>query len=527
MLTLFALGALLFGVPALAPAVQTPAVELEQSSALPSLPAPIERVSLSNSGALVRRRARIEASGRYVIGPLPAALLERDLVLRLSGGQVGGLRLSEPKPNREDLAPLQDELQRLGLQQDAHEAREQRIRILRDGVLKRLEGLGQSPGLEPSAVDHLLAWAGDKLVGYDQEIEASRAESKPIRERISALEELLAQPRAPMRELELDVQLAGPEAASCELEYLVSDCRWTPLYDLRVSGFEAEPSLEIAFRAEIEQRTGEDWNGVALELSTARPDRGAARPSLPRWTARVIEPNRDPHGYSDGLALASEAPPPTEPERALEIWSVPGPSALPSGASRTVEIGRLRLPIAIEHCALPTKGAGVWRIGRLRYEGQRTLLPGLASVYLEGDYVGKADLPRRFAGEELELPLGLDPRLSIARAALVDKSQAPGLFGSRRRLDQRWRIELTAGPGRPVKVFVEEALPISNDSRVAVELLRGELAPSGDERFKKQREERGLLVFPLRVEPGSTARFEWGFSVSFPDRLELELAPGP
>ncbi len=241
----------------------------------------------------------------------------------------------------------------------------------------------------------------------------------------------------------------------------------------------------------------------------------------------MIEPNRDPHGYSDGLALASEAPPPTEPERALEIWSVPGPSALPSGASRTVEIGRLRLPIAIEHCALPTKGAGVWRIGRLRYEGQRTLLPGLASVYLEGDYVGKADLPRRFAGEELELPLGLDPRLSIARIPLVDKSQAPGLFGSRRRLDQRWRIGLTAGPGRPVKVFVEEALPISNDSRVAVELLRGELAPSGEERFKKQREERGLLVFPLRVEPGSTARFDWGYSVSFPDRLELELAPGP
>jgi uncharacterized protein (TIGR02231 family) len=252
---------------------------LDQSPAPPSLLAPIERVSLSNSGALVRRRARIEVSGRYVIGPLPASLLERDLVLRLAGGQVAGLRLSGPKPDRKGLGPLEDELQRLGLQQDAYEAREQRIRILRDGVLKRLEGLGQSPGPDPSAVDQLLACAGDKLLGYDQEIEASRAESKPIRERVSELEDLLAKPRAPMRELVLDVQLAGPEAAACELEYLVSDCRWTPLYDLRVSGFEAEPSLEIAFRAEIEQRTGEDWSEVALELSTARPDRGAAVPA--------------------------------------------------------------------------------------------------------------------------------------------------------------------------------------------------------------------------------------------------------
>lgn len=530
MLTAFTLGSLLLA-SLLLPASQVPAAEAPASAALPELAAPIDRVTLSSSTALVRRRARVASSGTFRLPALPASVDESELVLRLRGGQVGALRLGQPRDLRTDLLPLEAERAELARRVRLLEQRRETLGQLRRGVILRLEAIGQGGGADTLRCEEVLAWTSGRLAAYDLELNGIVDELAPLEERLTAIDKRFVQPRALQRELEIDVVLSGQEPALLELEYPRKGASWRPVYDLRVRGFDSEPTLELLIRAEIEQTTGEDWSGVSLELSTAEPERGASRPPLPRWSARVHEPVQDPYTYGDAV-LQAQAPPPPGSEaasaaRALEVWQVPGRSDLVSGGRRTVPIDSASLPIAIEHFAAPAQGAGVWRVGRLRYQGQKTLLPGSASVYLEGDFVGKAELPRRFSGEELELPLGLDPRLSIARTALLDKSQAPGLFGSRRRLDQRWRIELAAGPGRPVTVFVEEALPISNDSRIAVELERGQLQPSPDERFRAQREERGLLVFPLRVEPGSRASFDWGYSVSFPDRLQLELAPGP
>lgn len=54
--------------------------------------------------------------------------------------------------------------------------------------------------------------------------------------------------------------------------------RWQPIYDARIDTGtkERKPSLELVRRAEINQRTGEDWADVALAVSTVRTSRAAA-----------------------------------------------------------------------------------------------------------------------------------------------------------------------------------------------------------------------------------------------------------
>jgi hypothetical protein len=63
------------------------------------------------------------------------------------------------------------------------------------------------------------------------------------------------------------------------VEYFVPGARWTPTYVCRINS--AESSASIAVRALICQRTGEDWSGVRLELSTAEPMAWCALPELP------------------------------------------------------------------------------------------------------------------------------------------------------------------------------------------------------------------------------------------------------
>ncbi|NTX38915.1 MULTISPECIES: DUF4139 domain-containing protein [unclassified Myxococcus] len=66
--------------------------------------------------------------------------------------------------------------------------------------------------------------------------------------------------------------------ALISLEYAVPGARWVPTYDLRLPRTLEEGTLRM--RASIIQRTGEDWTGVKLAVSTAALDRKAEVPEL-------------------------------------------------------------------------------------------------------------------------------------------------------------------------------------------------------------------------------------------------------
>ncbi|MEQ8957290.1 MAG: DUF4139 domain-containing protein, partial [Coleofasciculus sp. C2-GNP5-27] len=63
------------------------------------------------------------------------------------------------------------------------------------------------------------------------------------------------------------------------VEYFVPGARWTPTYLCRLES--STNTAAIAVRAFLCQRTGEDWSGVRLELSTANPMTWCELPELP------------------------------------------------------------------------------------------------------------------------------------------------------------------------------------------------------------------------------------------------------
>ncbi|ELS31080.1 MULTISPECIES: DUF4139 domain-containing protein [Pseudanabaena] len=63
------------------------------------------------------------------------------------------------------------------------------------------------------------------------------------------------------------------------VEYFVQGAKWVPTYVCRLNS--ANNTAAIALRALICQRTGEDWSGVKIELSTATPTGWCELPELP------------------------------------------------------------------------------------------------------------------------------------------------------------------------------------------------------------------------------------------------------
>jgi uncharacterized protein (TIGR02231 family) len=81
----------------------------------------------------------------------------------------------------------------------------------------------------------------------------------------------------------VDLERAG--RVDVDLSYLVTGASWAPRYDLR--GDADGDRVELALSAMVEQRSGEDWDGVQLTVSSAQPGLGTVVPALdPFWLQR-------------------------------------------------------------------------------------------------------------------------------------------------------------------------------------------------------------------------------------------------
>ena len=89
----------------------------------------------------------------------------------------------------------------------------------------------------------------------------------------------------------IEVQVVEAGTFAAELSCVVNNASWRPLYDVRLKEHEEHGrGLSVSTFAEVRQQTGQDWNGVALVVSTARPALNQRLPELEPWFLDVYEP---------------------------------------------------------------------------------------------------------------------------------------------------------------------------------------------------------------------------------------------
>ena len=269
----------------------------------------IDAVKVYAAGATVTRKAELPASGGELpkiveIAGLPLALDDSSLRVRVEAqGEnapiAGDVRIGLAVPERQETpAPSLDEEVRAAA---AEVRRIQDSIALIDNeisVLQQLQVPSRPAGEAliappPSPISARLALANFR----DEQIRARIQEKRETREQLRLAQENLAdlqqkQARASSARdarpdelrksavVSLSYQGDSPWTQSARLvvEYFVPGARWTPAYVCRLNS--AERTATIAVRGLICQRTGEDWSGVRLELSTAEPVSWCELPQL-------------------------------------------------------------------------------------------------------------------------------------------------------------------------------------------------------------------------------------------------------
>ncbi len=109
------------------------------------------------------------------------------------------------------------------------------------------------------------------------------------------LSELNAQQGIYTSEIVLAVNSERATSGSFVLSYIVKNAGWFPNYDIRVK--DVENPIELAYKGNVYQTSGESWDDVKLTLSTGDFSQTASKPSLVPWRLTFYIPG---YAYKNG-----------------------------------------------------------------------------------------------------------------------------------------------------------------------------------------------------------------------------------
>lgn len=218
---------------------------------------------------------------------------------------------------RKATAALEQIDDRLALAKAERDARELQIRELRAvaPTVPKDEPKRPTPRLDGSGWKTATRFIAERIARLQRERQQSLVQIATLeRERATAAADAarLGDGR-PAPGLRVRAVLKGNANARIALSYETSGAQWRPSYEVQY--LPDRGTVILALSGLVSQQTGEDWDGVRLTLSTARPARFEPAPELLVW--RI--------GQLDGFV-------PTPTPVALRPEPAPGAAALPPAA---------------------------------------------------------------------------------------------------------------------------------------------------------------------------------------------------
>jgi uncharacterized protein (TIGR02231 family) len=518
--------------------------------------APIKAVTVFPDRAEVTRVVDVDlpaGATTLVIENLPASLFPESVRVSGEGGKDVVIGSVETKPVYADAIVSEQERQ---LQaaivdlQDRRHAAEDRIASLQvqlDFIAtigrdmpttanQEIQRGSMDPAKWQAAWTAMSGGAAEAHAG----MRAAEIEMRDIDTKIAKLQQDLAQiqtGRSATVVARINLEAGAVEGATLKLSYQLPDATWQPLYDARLDSEAGKMSL--AQLGQVQQRTGEDWTGVALTLSTAQPSAGAALPELESWFVQVAQPELNGELRRD--LGAAGAPAVNEPQNMASMddlkkdeekdkvalmnarlvasefsaeYRIPGTANVPSDAApHKFAIATHEMTAKLAVRAVPKQGAFAHLYADVTYDGAEPLLPGQVSVFRDGAFVGTESMDTLRPKEKEQFGFGIDDKVRVEYRLENGEQSTSGLFTDNQHVERRYRIEIANHHGKPMEVTVLDSLPVSQDERIEVAELSDSTRPTKTD----WEAHKGVLAWTYELQPAEEKVINFGYSLTYPE----------
>lgn len=147
------------------------------------------------------------------------------------------------------------------------------------------------------------------------------------------------------------------------------------------------------------------------------------------------------------------------------------------GAWHSIALTSRAGSVQLRHVAVPREQADVFRVAALANPFDGPLLPGPIDVYDRGQFLVTSEVDYTPPGGIVDVGLGVDPAVKIARNVEFHE-EAAGVLRGALRLVHAIAIEIENLSGRPVQLEVRERVPVTREGDDDVEVSIGKVEPA-------------------------------------------------
>lgn len=516
------------------------------STAAKPIALPVTAVTCLEDRAHVERAVVLDLEAgvqRLRLGPVSALAVDRTLHAELTAehpATVLDVRIVRswtpraPLPPTEDDSALRHRVHALEEERQALEQRRDRLKTRLD-LLGRLAAdllreIGEGAGSGETERDR---WARE-LDRVDAERDENGEQLRSTDARLAALDSELDSAERAMRlaeeepaelvgHVELTVEAAAAGPAGLRLSHLTPCALWRPAYRAVLDG----DSLTLETDAMVWQRTGEDWSGVRLTLSTARSALATDPPRLDEDRLTLKDRSAaerrtvDVELREEEIGVLGPAPvlglPGVDDGGEARVLRSPAPASVPGdGRAHRVPLSAFTTAARSEYACSPELSPLVTQVVRFDNLSGHALLAGPVDLVRGSGFGGRGTLDFTAPGAPAELAFGSCDDYRVVRRA--EESRDSTGITQRTVVTRTVRLHLSrfSAPGEQDErvVVLRERVPVSEVSAVEIRLRKGSCSPAPD-----AVDAEGIARWDVPLPPGGRRTVTLVYEVSASARV--------
>jgi uncharacterized protein (TIGR02231 family) len=516
----------------------------------------ITAVTVYPDGAKLTREVTFTApsagSHELLVTDLPADSDAGTIRLATSEGlQAGAFNLRADRlPPREE--PLTEDQKAAKAAVEAAQAAADQAQLALEAITAKVEAAeaqvrflssftGALPdGATPETIKAMAGMIGTETLAARQAALAAKAELPPAQKAVTEAQEALAKaqgaydalPSSDMDYTALSVAVTAAEAGAqtVTITQYVGNASWQPVYDLNLTR-KGGDKLVVNRSVLVTQYTGEDWDGVALTLSSSRPSEQSAPSQL--WPElRSIGPEVEAEDLARKMgagAVLYESAPAAEPVAApinagmayegdTVVYNYPEPVTVATGAENLrLALDSLDFAPVVEAVAVPRLDKTAFVMASFTNASEEPLLPGQAMLFREGVLVGSTWLDVIAPGVETDLGFGAIETITVEREMPKRAGGETGVFVSANQQTESAviTVENTGAEAWPVRIL--DQVPYSEQDDLEVEVTASPQPTETD-----VESQRGILAWEFDLPAGGKQTIKLEHRLTWPEGMVLQ-----
>jgi uncharacterized protein (TIGR02231 family) len=319
---------------------------------------------------------------------------------------------------------------------------------------------------EVDELEKMLSFYSDKILDLNKElrkidnaiVEAKKLDSVKLNNEDAAILKVL---------VSVEQQLTK----SLHFEYVVGGIGWSPFYEIEVENSSSK-QIELKYIAKIMSQTGENWENITLQLSSAFPLENPTKLPKPEepWVLSY-RTNQNNIKQTDNLTQNNQQIAKLEGvdyqdifvPSFLKLRTLKGKFAIKSNSTVfSFPIMNISLPAEYSFYAYPSLDNEVYLVAKVAEWDTLGLVDGVANVTYNKNSVGKTILKFSDFSDTLLLSVGKDNSIYFKRAEIENKKYAKEVtFGKKKKITFAYEFQLKNNNQHDVTIEFFEQVPIS------------------------------------------------------------------